>query len=497
MFRIVLAALCSSILFLAASPAQAVLTAAAATDGCPAGTVRKATVTDIQKLQQNTGQVLPVGTCLTPELTQQVGLDTGAVDAVKALDQFICPRYQKGLPAGAGSSIPWSSVKEQYVYFQGQGSSVDPQFAKCVLDFLQQARTRSPGVCISAGLRTADHQRASCLDTSNGVVCGRASNCSNFQGCPHVNGRGMDIGIWNAAAGRVDVPTPELIQLARSKNLKYGFIANDAWHMEPNGGCVTGGFSNPYTSTGASQPGTYSSTLLPTQGSGISPAVGVLSFATGLLQGMGFGLRPQQAQAPSTVYVQQPVVTSMPPQQTAQAPDLSQIQPSVTSAPIQNPGVPNSVTTASPKPLGPAPVSNTLINTMGLNQNVLLSYVPKKPKDFDEPDVIAVPVATQTKPLSVRGKTGTLITDNESGFSVTTINDDNTAQGGFVGEKNIKGFAVDNERASQSTFASLPPIARMCATRPWARPPLSTVFTPGIFDAMCLRLGYAPVEGVE
>lgn len=193
---------------------------------------RYASASDVANIYQLFGVTVPVGTCLDETMTKALGLDTGGLVALKYLESKVCP----GKKAGYDPSIPPSQLKETRVYFSALDESVDPKFLVCAANFVKAAEAAGFAPCVNAALRTQEHQRASCMDPSNSVVCGRTSSnplqCrKDLSSCPHVDGKGMDL---NSLNGQID----KIVALANSGTfgVKMGVKnAYDPWHMEPLG----------------------------------------------------------------------------------------------------------------------------------------------------------------------------------------------------------------------------------------------------------------------
>ncbi len=136
---------------------------------------------------------------------------------------------------------------------------MNAQSLKCFHEFFEAAKQAGFQPCVRAALRTPAHQQSSCRDPGNNVVCGRsgrgtglANSCPSdpnaYLGCPHVNGKAMDI---DDKSGRLD----GLLSLARSSTgrsagiTKVGAGSIDPWHIEcgsgPSGVISGSGASSP------------------------------------------------------------------------------------------------------------------------------------------------------------------------------------------------------------------------------------------------------------
>ncbi|MBI5004145.1 hypothetical protein HZC00_03555 [Candidatus Kaiserbacteria bacterium] len=229
--------------------------------GCPAGTVRKATTEDVSNFQKLNGSNIPLSTCLSQTLLDQLGLNnTGALQSQQELAGFVCPGYK----VGYDSTLSAATLKQTNVYFTSPNQGMDPKFLVCAAKFLNAAKAQGLNPCITAALRTVAHQRASCLDTSNTVVCGRKNQCTNFSSCPHVGGIALDI---KSQSGR----QTELQRLASNMNLIFTLPTTDAVHMQPQSSCRGAGSattptqSPSSTTPGSQQPSTTGTPRSPAQ----------------------------------------------------------------------------------------------------------------------------------------------------------------------------------------------------------------------------------------
>ncbi len=178
------------------------------------------------------------GGCV-PDTARLVAQVKDASGAITYLESKVCPGMQVGYDASINPAI----LKETRVYFTADNQSMDPKFVVCAARFVQEAeKSLQFPICVKAALRSIAHQRASCLDPSNGgKVCGNRGGCSSFGHCPHVNGAALDINPTGHKRG-----TPEgdrryrmMHAFARTNaSLGVAFTAMniDDWpHIGPNG----------------------------------------------------------------------------------------------------------------------------------------------------------------------------------------------------------------------------------------------------------------------
>ncbi len=218
---------------------------------CPPGG-REATAADIAVM----GPIVR-GRCIDPSTIAKLKPDE-TYAAIQYLSTKMCDGKQFGFPPGFNEKSidpkEWYKIKEGYVYFnyttQTDGrSGTNPGVLRCFANFFQEAEKKGYQPCINAGLRSPAHQRASCLDTSNSVVCGRQVSCTTdlnwYAVCPHVKGLAFDIN--DKSCGKASCPrTYQLLDAAREAKLfsKVGAGASDPWHVEASG-CATGGLDTP------------------------------------------------------------------------------------------------------------------------------------------------------------------------------------------------------------------------------------------------------------
>lgn len=219
---------------------------------CPAGG-REATAADIAVM----GPVIK-GRCVDAATIATLKPDE-TYAAIQYLSTKLCAGKQFGLPEGFNekSTDPkeWYKIKEGYVYFnyttQTDGrAGTNPGVLRCFANFFQEAEKKGYQPCINAGLRSPAHQRASCLDRTNSVVCGRQVSCTtdlNWYAtwCPHVKGLAFDIN--DRSCGKTTCPrTYALLKAAEDSKIfsKVGAGDTDPWHVEASG-CATGGLSSP------------------------------------------------------------------------------------------------------------------------------------------------------------------------------------------------------------------------------------------------------------
>lgn len=199
---------------------------------------RWATADEIDRLKKVGFPVNAVGgrACIDAIAEQFLG---GTFESdIDFLKQRMCGTYTYGIPAGFNEKdtdpAQWRTIKNNYVYFAAGDTSMNPGSIKCFRQFFELAEQKGFKPCISAALRTPAHQRASCMDPANTVVCGRrgdASTCPNdllaYTSCPHVNGYSMDI---NDQGGQLS----NLLDFAKSFNgfSRVGVGAHDPWHIE-------------------------------------------------------------------------------------------------------------------------------------------------------------------------------------------------------------------------------------------------------------------------
>lgn len=203
--------------------------------GAQTNCVRMATAKDVADMQQLHGITLPVGTCLDSTVTQTLGLDTGALQAQKFLEANVCP----GKVVGYDPLMDPALLKETRVYFSALQTSVDTKFLVCAANFVATAQAAGFAPCVNAALRTQAHQRASCMDPGNSVVCGRTSSnplqCrADLSSCPHVDGKGIDL---NSLNGKI----LKIVTLANSGSFGVQMGVNNAydpWHMTPAAACT-------------------------------------------------------------------------------------------------------------------------------------------------------------------------------------------------------------------------------------------------------------------
>ncbi len=227
---------------------------------CPAGG-REATAADIAVM----GPVVR-GRCVDASTIAKLKPDE-TYAAIQYLSTKMCAGKQFGFPPGFNEKSvdpkEWYKVKEGYVYFnyttQTDGrSGTNPGVLRCFENFFKQAEKQGYQPCISAGLRSPAHQRASCLDTANSVVCGRQVSCTTdlnwYAVCPHVKGIAFDINDMSCGSGTCP-RTYQLLEAARASNLfsKVGAGSADPWHVEA-AGCATGGLSAPAPFPAATTP---------------------------------------------------------------------------------------------------------------------------------------------------------------------------------------------------------------------------------------------------
>jgi len=210
--------------------------------GCPSGTVRQATAGDVAQFKTIDGSAntsVSVGTCLTQDDISTLGLSNGTAQAIQDLSQnFICP----GKQAGYNANIQAASLKEQYVYFSAGQASVNPKFIVCVDKFLNAAKQAGLNPCLTAALRTATAQQASCTDPRNSIVCGKGDcgNLTRINACPHVKGIAVDVNPQPNTASNID----RMHTMAGAYGVGYT-VATDLPHIQPTSLVCNGGGTIP------------------------------------------------------------------------------------------------------------------------------------------------------------------------------------------------------------------------------------------------------------
>lgn len=166
------------------------------------------------------------GLCLTEKDIKDFA--SGA-EILKKLASKPCPGYSVGFPAGADpdklTTAEYAKVKETTIYFSAGKYSMNPKFISCVGKFLEKADAAKVNWCVSAGLRTPGHQKASAADPRNKVVCGRSGSVN---GCPHVKGVALD---FNVPGGNIE----QLQRIAASISGLNMNIPRDPWHLQSSG----------------------------------------------------------------------------------------------------------------------------------------------------------------------------------------------------------------------------------------------------------------------
>ncbi len=214
--------------------------------GCPAGTVRTATASDVTQFLTVTGRTITEGTCLTQSDVSQLDLNGTASQAIQDLSQnFICPGRQPGYNASVSAAV----LKENYVYFSANGVAINSKFIVCVDNFLKAAKQAGYNPCLTAALRTAAGQVASCLDPSNSIVCGKGdcNDSARINACPHVKGIAVDVN-----------PQPNTSQNVAAMHAmasKYGVgytVPGDLPHIQPvSAACNGSGSTEPISNAAA------------------------------------------------------------------------------------------------------------------------------------------------------------------------------------------------------------------------------------------------------